>query len=169
VRCHTSIGVLGAASVAAGLRVAGGVGEQVAQLPGAGDRVRVEHPTGFLEVDVHVDPASAVVRRTAVVRTARKIFDGTVFPGPPGRHRSPHNALEAPMTPPLGDIAHVGHAQLFPPDLDASVAFFTDYLGLTVNFAVAGAASMVFIGIAALRTSRSAQRDGEPQQLATAG
>ncbi|MFF9486383.1 catechol 2,3-dioxygenase [Streptomyces sp. NPDC014676] len=37
------------------------------------------------------------------------------------------------MTPPLGDIAHVGHAQLFTPDLDASVAFFTDYLGLTVN------------------------------------
>ncbi|MGC0328349.1 catechol 2,3-dioxygenase-like lactoylglutathione lyase family enzyme [Streptomyces sp. SAI-170] len=37
------------------------------------------------------------------------------------------------MTPPLGDIAHIGHAQLFTPDLDASVAFFTDYLGLTVN------------------------------------
>jgi catechol 2,3-dioxygenase-like lactoylglutathione lyase family enzyme len=36
------------------------------------------------------------------------------------------------VTPPLGDIAHVGHAQLFTPDLDASVAFFTDYLGLTV-------------------------------------
>lgn len=37
------------------------------------------------------------------------------------------------MTPPLGDIAHIGHAQLFTPDLDASVAFFTDCLGLTVN------------------------------------
>jgi 4-oxalomesaconate tautomerase len=82
VRCHTSIGVLGAASVAAGLRVPG-VGEGIAHLPG-GERVRVEHPTGFLEVDVQVDPGSdgtpAVVRRTAVVRTARKIFDGTVFP-----------------------------------------------------------------------------------------
>jgi 4-oxalomesaconate tautomerase len=84
VRCHTSIGVLGAASVAAGLRVPGGVGEGIAHLPGDGERVRVEHPTGFLEVDVRVDPGSdgtpAVVRRTAVVRTARKIFDGTVFP-----------------------------------------------------------------------------------------
>ncbi|GGQ74329.1 4-oxalomesaconate tautomerase [Streptomyces flaveolus] len=83
VRCHTSIGVLGAASVAAGLRVPGGVGEGIAHLPG-GERVRVEHPTGFLEVDVQVDPGSdgtpAVVRRTAAVRTARKIFDGTVFP-----------------------------------------------------------------------------------------
>ncbi|PJM93825.1 VOC family protein [Streptomyces sp. CB01373] len=37
------------------------------------------------------------------------------------------------MAPPLRDIAHIGHAQLFTPDLDASVAFFTDYLGLTVN------------------------------------
>ncbi|CAL9655850.1 4-oxalomesaconate tautomerase [Streptomyces sp. enrichment culture] len=82
VRCHTSIGVLGAASVAAGLRVPGAVGEGIALLPESGDRVRVEHPTGFLEVDVDVDPRSPVVRRTAVVRTARKIFDGTVFPRP---------------------------------------------------------------------------------------
>ena len=37
------------------------------------------------------------------------------------------------MTPPLRDIAHLGHAQLFTPDLDASVAFFTDYLGLVVS------------------------------------
>ncbi len=34
------------------------------------------------------------------------------------------------MTSPLGDIAHT---QLFTPDLDASVAFFTDFLGLTVK------------------------------------
>jgi catechol 2,3-dioxygenase len=37
------------------------------------------------------------------------------------------------MAPPLGDIAHLGHVELFTPDLDASVAFFTDYLGLTEN------------------------------------
>ncbi|MFJ9674446.1 catechol 2,3-dioxygenase [Streptomyces sp. NPDC101221] len=37
------------------------------------------------------------------------------------------------MTPPLGDIAHLGHVELLTPDLEASVAFFTDYLGLTVN------------------------------------
>ncbi|MEU9592099.1 4-oxalomesaconate tautomerase [Streptomyces sp. NPDC048219] len=84
VRCHTSIGVLGAASVAAGIRLPGGVGEGIAQQPGTGDRVRVEHPTGFLDVETDVDPGTGdtppVVRRTAVVRTARKIFDGTVFP-----------------------------------------------------------------------------------------
>jgi 4-oxalomesaconate tautomerase len=84
VRCHTSIGVLGAASVAAGLLLPGGVGEGIARLPADGDRIRIEHPTGFLEVETAVDPGSGgtapVVRRTAVVRTARKIFDGTVFP-----------------------------------------------------------------------------------------
>ncbi|MBQ0855546.1 catechol 2,3-dioxygenase [Streptomyces sp. BH-SS-21] len=37
------------------------------------------------------------------------------------------------MTPPLGDIAHLGHVELLTPDLDASVGFFTDYLGLTVS------------------------------------
>ncbi|MFF4897741.1 4-oxalomesaconate tautomerase [Streptomyces sp. NPDC001068] len=84
VRCHTSIGVLAAASVAAGIRLPGTVGEGIARLPERGDRIRVEHPTGFLEIDVRVDPgtdgSAPAVRRTAVVRTARKIFDGTVFP-----------------------------------------------------------------------------------------
>lgn len=37
------------------------------------------------------------------------------------------------MAPPLGDIAHLGHVELLTPDLDASLRFFTDYLGLTVN------------------------------------
>ncbi|WP_443046755.1 4-oxalomesaconate tautomerase [Streptomyces sp. DSM 40750] len=85
VRCHTSIGVLGAASVAAGLRVAGGVGEGIAQLPATGDRLRIEHPTGFLDIESGVTygpDGSPSVSRTAVVRTARKIFDGTVFPRP---------------------------------------------------------------------------------------
>ncbi|MFF0459410.1 4-oxalomesaconate tautomerase [Streptomyces mexicanus] len=86
VRCHTSIGVLGAASVAAGLRVAGGVAGGIARPPAGSSRVRIEHPTGFLEVDAEVDAGDdgtrVAVRRTAVVRTARKIFDGTVFPRP---------------------------------------------------------------------------------------
>jgi 4-oxalomesaconate tautomerase len=85
VRCHTSIGVLGAASVAAGLRVEGGVGAELAELPTDGDRVRIEHPTGFLDIESSLGTDSdglPSARRTAVVRTARKIFDGTVFPRP---------------------------------------------------------------------------------------
>lgn len=94
VRCHTSIGVLGAASVAAGLRIEGGVGTGLAAIDPGSDRVRIEHPTGFLDIESSLaatpgGPPSA--RRTAVVRTARKIFDGTVFPRaadrPTGGHR----------------------------------------------------------------------------------
>ncbi|MFB7996292.1 4-oxalomesaconate tautomerase [Streptomyces sp. NPDC056002] len=81
-RAHPSIGVLGAASVAAGLRIPGSVAEPIARLPSHGDRLRIEHPTGFLDIEAGVElrAGSAVARRTAVVRTARKIFDGTVFP-----------------------------------------------------------------------------------------
>ncbi|MEU1772778.1 MULTISPECIES: 4-oxalomesaconate tautomerase [Streptomyces] len=82
-RCHTSIGVLGAAGVAAGLRIAGSVAEGVARLPAHGDLLRIEHPTGFLDIEAGVEAGtdgSPVVRRTAVVRTARRIFDGTVYP-----------------------------------------------------------------------------------------
>ncbi|WP_338785608.1 4-oxalomesaconate tautomerase [Streptomyces sp. DG1A-41] len=85
VRCHTSIGVLGAAGVAAGLRIEGGVGADLAHLPTGSDRVRVEHPTGHLDIECGIGTDAAgrpVARRTAVVRTARKIFDGTVFPRP---------------------------------------------------------------------------------------
>ncbi|MCX5411681.1 4-oxalomesaconate tautomerase [Streptomyces sp. NBC_00059] len=82
-RCHTSIGVLGAAGVAAGLRIAGSVAQGVARLPPDGDRLRIEHPTGFLDIEAAVGTGAdgtPTAERTAVVRTARKIFDGTVFP-----------------------------------------------------------------------------------------
>ena len=35
--------------------------------------------------------------------------------------------------PPLHDVAHVAHVELLTPDPDASLAFFTRYLGLTEN------------------------------------
>uniref|UniRef100_A0AAU3GYV1 4-oxalomesaconate tautomerase n=1 Tax=Streptomyces sp. NBC_01401 TaxID=2903854 RepID=A0AAU3GYV1_9ACTN len=82
-RCHTSIGVLGAAGVAAGLRLPGGVAEGIARLAPDTDRLRIEHPTGFLDIETGVGTGTdgtPTVTRTAVVRTARKIFDGTVFP-----------------------------------------------------------------------------------------
>ncbi|CAM5534187.1 FldA protein [Streptomyces purpurascens] len=67
------------------MRVEGGVGADLAHLPAGSDRVRLEHPTGFLDIECAVGTDTAgrpVARRTAVVRTARKIFDGTVFPAP---------------------------------------------------------------------------------------
>ncbi|MGV9274798.1 4-oxalomesaconate tautomerase [Streptomyces griseosporeus] len=103
VRCHPSIGVLGAASVAAGLRIEGGVGEGIARLPERGDRVRVEHPTGFLDIDTSLDTTRdgrPRARRTAVVRTARKILDGTVFPRPAEPALRSQPASPSQPTPP---------------------------------------------------------------------
>ncbi|MFI6657635.1 4-oxalomesaconate tautomerase [Streptomyces sp. NPDC050523] len=83
IRCHTSIGVLGAAGVAAGLRIEGSVGADLARLDAGSDRVRIEHPTGFLDIESSLATTAdglPSAGRTAVVRTTRKIFDGTVFP-----------------------------------------------------------------------------------------
>ncbi|WP_328685541.1 4-oxalomesaconate tautomerase [Streptomyces sp. NBC_00343] len=103
VRCHTSIGVLGAASVAAGLLVPGGVGEGIAEIAVQSDRIRIEHPSGFLDIETSVDAGSAgsapVVRSTAVVRTARKIFDGTVFPRPADIAPTRNAPTSAPVRP----------------------------------------------------------------------
>jgi 4-oxalomesaconate tautomerase len=78
---HTSIGVLGAVSVVTAVLLDGAVGHELAVLDG-GSRLDVEHPTGHLQVEVEVDgsgPAPRVVR-SGVVRTARKLFDGTTYP-----------------------------------------------------------------------------------------
>ncbi|MGV9799631.1 4-oxalomesaconate tautomerase [Mycobacterium sp. NPDC003449] len=76
-RVHASIGVLGAASVAVAAALPDSVAAGVA-VPPAGPRMRIEHPTGALEVEVELDGER--VSRTAIVRTARKLFDGHVFP-----------------------------------------------------------------------------------------
>ena len=49
-------------------------------MPPQGSRLMVEHPTGALEVEVELDGRE--VLRTAIVRTARPIMDGTVYPRP---------------------------------------------------------------------------------------
>jgi 2-methylaconitate cis-trans-isomerase PrpF len=48
-------------------------------------RFDVEHPAGHLQVEAEIDTTSQPPRviRSAVVRTARKLFDGTVFPRSP--------------------------------------------------------------------------------------
>ncbi|MEV6160722.1 4-oxalomesaconate tautomerase [Streptomyces sp. NPDC052052] len=82
-RVHQAIGVLGAASVAAAVRLPDSVAAEVADVPPPGEPVRIEHPTGFLDVGVAPGPdAQRPVGATSVIRTARMIFDGTVHPGP---------------------------------------------------------------------------------------
>jgi 4-oxalomesaconate tautomerase len=81
VRVHESIGVLGAVSVGTAIVVPGAVGHDLAVLDG-GARLSVEHPSGALQVEVELDESATPpkVVRSGVVRTARKLFDGTVFP-----------------------------------------------------------------------------------------
>jgi len=81
VRVHESIGVLGAVSVGTAIMVPGAVGHDLAVLDG-GPRLSIEHPSGALQVEVELDTSVAPPRviRSGVVRTARKLFDGTVFP-----------------------------------------------------------------------------------------
>lgn len=82
-RVHTSIGVLMAASVAAGIRIPGAVGSDLA-VEAESDPTVIEHPTGSFPARVTVEQRSdGLWYGTSVSeRTARKIFDGTVFPRP---------------------------------------------------------------------------------------
>ncbi|HEY0941209.1 MAG TPA: 4-oxalomesaconate tautomerase [Steroidobacter sp.] len=86
-RVHESIGVLGAVSVATACVTPGSVAAQIAKLAGnqAAQRVEVEHPTGFFTVDIEVavEDGKVNVRRSALLRTARKLMSGEVFV--PGR------------------------------------------------------------------------------------
>jgi 4-oxalomesaconate tautomerase len=77
-RVHAAIGVLGAVSVAAGVLTAG----TVATVEGQGPQLAIEHPTGTFEVELELDGTGpeARVRRSSVVRTARQLFDGQVWP-----------------------------------------------------------------------------------------
>ncbi|MBB5321734.1 4-oxalomesaconate tautomerase [Marinobacter oulmenensis] len=78
-RCHASIGVLGAVSVATAAVLEGSPAHAVAILPdGARKTLSVEHPIGEMSVILEVDNTGDVAS-AAILRTARKLFDGTVF------------------------------------------------------------------------------------------
>jgi 4-oxalomesaconate tautomerase len=84
VRPHPSIGVLGAVSVLTAVLLDGAVGHELLVRPDGDGPLRVEHPSGYLDVEVELEPGADPprVRRSTVVRTARPLFDGTVFPRP---------------------------------------------------------------------------------------
>ncbi|HEX8594522.1 MAG TPA: 4-oxalomesaconate tautomerase [Pseudomonas sp.] len=90
-KCHVSIGVFGAVSVASACLVKGSVAEGLGLTTDADDQqLSVEHPTGEFSVRLRVD--NGVLAGCGLVRTARLIFDGQVCvresafvdPGPAG-------------------------------------------------------------------------------------
>ncbi|MEO6382539.1 MAG: 4-oxalomesaconate tautomerase [Nitrobacter sp.] len=78
-RAHATIGVLGAVSVATACLVAGSPAADVAVIPeGQRKTLSVEHPTGEMSCVLELDEKGEVVT-AALLRTARKLMDGTVF------------------------------------------------------------------------------------------
>ncbi|KRE22536.1 4-oxalomesaconate tautomerase [Agromyces sp. Soil535] len=89
-RVHEAIGVLGAVSVAVGCLAQGTIATVDHLAPGP---YRVEHPTGSFDVDVDLVGAGAAtsVARSTLVRTARKIMDGQVWPRDPETPETPES------------------------------------------------------------------------------
>lgn len=78
-RCHASIGVLGAVSVATACLLPGSPAALLARIPeGNPKTLPIEHPSGEMTVIADLDQSGALTR-AAILRTARKLFDGIVF------------------------------------------------------------------------------------------
>jgi 4-oxalomesaconate tautomerase len=82
-RVHEAIGVFGAVSVATACVTPGSVAAEVAGIADveAFKELEVEHPTGFFTValDVALKDGQVQIRRSALVRTARRLMRGEVY------------------------------------------------------------------------------------------
>lgn len=81
-RCHQAIGVLGAVSVATACLLPGSVAARIVSVTGDSPRVRLEHPTGSFDARVSLDLEGDIprVESAGIIRTARKLMDGTAYP-----------------------------------------------------------------------------------------
>jgi 4-oxalomesaconate tautomerase len=78
-RCHASIGVLGAVSVATACLLPDGPAARFAAATnGARVEMKIEHPSGASTVILDRDTHGNIIN-AAILRTARKLFDGVVF------------------------------------------------------------------------------------------
>lgn len=82
-RVHEAIGVFGAVSVATSCVTPGSIGAEVAGIADveAVSELEIEHPTGFFTVamDVSLDQGAVTVKRSALLRTARRLMRGEVY------------------------------------------------------------------------------------------
>jgi 4-oxalomesaconate tautomerase len=72
--------VLAAVTVATACLQKGSPAAALARIPRDGCFL-IEHPTGAVEVLLDL-AADGTLRGAGIIRTARKLFDGRVFPGP---------------------------------------------------------------------------------------
>lgn len=79
-RCHATIGVFCAVSVATGCILAGSVAYPIATpTTGTNRLLSVEHPLGATPAIVELDESGEVLS-AGMLRTARKLFKGTIYP-----------------------------------------------------------------------------------------
>ena len=79
--CHKAHPVTGTVCIASACAIPGTVASQIAPLPPAPQGViRIEHPSGMILIDFDADlgGSNPLLRRAALIRTARRIFEGHV-------------------------------------------------------------------------------------------
>lgn len=84
-RCHSAVGVFAAASIANACVLPGSPAHRLAVIPpGNIKRMDIEHPEGIFTVRLEMGGTAdhPIVERAGIVRSARAIFDGFVFPHP---------------------------------------------------------------------------------------
>ena len=77
-RCHSSIGVFGAISVATACLLDKSIANQISSIPDGNTKIcSIEHPSGQTQVVTKTNQQEII--STAILRTARKLFDGIVY------------------------------------------------------------------------------------------
>ncbi len=80
--CHKTHPVTGTVCIASSCAIAGTLAAQIAPLqPAPQGLVKIEHPSGMIVIDLDADLSNGKeeLRRAALIRTARRVFEGSVM------------------------------------------------------------------------------------------
>ena len=81
---HKAFAVTGAVGLATASATRGTVAHEICSGTGAGTMVAIEHPAGKIQLSL-TTKAGSLVPQASLLRTARKIFEGTLFASVPDR------------------------------------------------------------------------------------